>query len=179
MQSDAMRVLLSKAADNMEMKKTIWKLKGGINDALRIDSIHADIVAEHLETIEGMEDAAARYRDLERRFDDVADLVCVYFDDLADDVDEDEEKAWIDFLIDLKCDVLEELEDKLRFQMYLPDEQDGALEEEVSEGVEAVIQIAMSIIIAAFEREKHEFCDDCIKTAQKKGEVKHTDFQTA
>ena len=106
-----------------------------------------------------MGEAAARYRVLERRFDDVADLVCVYFDDLADDVDEDEEKAWIDFLINLKCDVLEELENKLRFQMYLSDEQDGGLEE-VSEGVEAVIQIAMSITETAIERAKHEFCNN-------------------
>ena len=159
MQNDTMLMLLSKVVDSAGMKKTIWKLKGEINDALRIDSIHADIVAEHFEAIKGMEEAAARYRVLERRFEDVADLVCVYFDDLADDMDEDEEKAWIDFLINLKCDVLEELENKLRFQMYLPDEQDGGLEE-VSEGVEAVIQIAMSITETAIERAKHEFCNN-------------------
>ena len=93
MQNDTMLKLLSKVVDSAAMKKTIWKLKGEINDALRIDSIHADIVAEHFEAIKGMEEAAARYRVLERRFDDVADLVCVYFDDLADDVDEDEEKV--------------------------------------------------------------------------------------
>ena len=170
-QSKAMDVMLCKTVNGMEMKDAIRRLKREIDDALRIESIHADIVAENFESMKGMAEAATRYRILERGCDDVADLVGNYLDDLADDVDEKAEELEVDFLIGLKQAIRDEHEDTFRDQMFQTYDGEDDLEKTVKEGAEAVIQIAISISETAIERALREFCDNCIELSRAQNQL--------